>query len=183
MITMQELLEDKKFREFMTTKPKVPVSAQHSILSPMWVVYVRLHPNQAWKRRSFERYSEAFKFMKVCLGKSVHDLAIHNKRVAFDPPRKLVRIKGKFVTGPDGVQRQATKFIDWQPKLLGVEETHEWCMYCRRPTVFKRYSKHPAIQKDRPASLWDIPLDDSVRRCCICGCSERIAIPWQRRRF
>jgi len=181
MIPMSELLKDPAYRRFITRLPEVPTPANNKVLSPMWVVYVRLKPDSPWKRKSFRSYKKAFKFFNKARKVGVYDLAINNKRIYYDPPSRFVRIKGKFVIGSDGVKRQATKLVEWKPRLSAEDADHEWCGYCRRPVEFKYYNKHAAIK--RPDSLWDIPLDNSVRRCCICGASERIAIPWQHRRF
>jgi RNase P subunit RPR2 len=50
--------------------------------------------------------------------------------------------------------------------LQPEDEEHHWCKYCRRPTVFKYYTSHKRLGT----------VDPWVRRCCICGASERIAI-------
>ena len=172
---MSELVKDPVYKRFLQTKPKLPKVARNrgGILSPPWVVYVQREVGGNWGKREFWKYSEAFKFLKKALKLGVHDAALNCKRVAFDPPTRFVRIKGKFVVGSDGVRRQATKQVVWKPKLDGSDPDHEWCMYCRRPTEFKYFRRHKAL----PA------IDPTVRRCCICGASERIALIESRRRY
>lgn len=175
MITMSELLEDKVFREFMLTAPKTPKVARHESLAPMWWVYVQKTADSRWRRKGFKKYKKAYKFMKLALESGYHDASITNRRIDFDPPKRWVRIKNKFVVGSDGVRRQAKKQVDWRPKLPPDETEHHWCRFCRRPTVFKHYSKHHALPSFGNSLSWD------VRRCCICGGSERIAMSFKER--
>lgn len=170
---MRDLLDDKRYKEYLLQKPKLPAVARDPSLSPPWVIYVQMEADGRWRRKSFNTYREAFQFFKKLLPRA-HDLAFNNKRIPQEPPTRLVRIKGKYVMGSDGVKRQATKVVRWQPKLGPDEADHEWCMYCRRPTLFRFYSRHHALKNGG--------VDGTVRRCCICGASERIALlPRQRR--
>lgn len=176
MMTMSELLEDPAFRKFMMTSPKTPAVARGEHLSPMWVVYVQKVPSGKWRRRSFRKYKKAVIFMTKALNLGYHDAAINNRRIGFDPPTRIVRIKGKFKVGSDGVKRQVTKIVVWKPRIpIGEDDEHHWCRACRRPTVWKHYSKHPALNQ--------FPvLDYNVRRCCICGGSERVNMNYNDRR-
>ena len=177
MIPMTELVKDPVYKRYLQTKPVLPAVARSKKLmrTPPWVVYVQKEADGAWGKKEFWKYSEAFNFMKRALKLGVHDAAINCRRVGFLPPSRFVRIKGKYVLGSDGVKRQATKAVPWKPKLDVSDPDHEWCMYCRRPTVFKYYRKHKALK-----SLGF--LDNTIRRCCICGASARIAIPSKTRR-
>lgn len=178
MITIAELLEDDRYKQFFTTMPKVPVVSKAPTLSPPWVLYVQLDLDGPWRTKQFEKYSDAFKFFKkLRASRGLHDAAIHNKRVAFDPPTRMVRIKGKFIEGSDGKLRQATKVVVWRPRLPSDEAQHHWCMYCRRPTIFRTYRRHRGLKQIVEELSTDIP------RCCICGASARIAIPYQDRMF
>jgi hypothetical protein len=169
---MSELLKDKVFKEFMLTKPKVPRVMKRMGGTP-WVVYVQQEVDGPWGKKEFETYGPAFQFFKAWLKRGAHDLAINNRRIGFDPPLRFARIRGKYITGSDGVRRQATKAIPWKPRLDSGDPDHKWCRYCRRPTIFKYYSKHKRLTM----------VDPTVRRCCICGASERIALmPYDRRR-
>lgn len=164
---MRELLKDDRYKKYLLQKPELPPAAKDRSLSPPWVVYVQLEADGRWRRKGFWKYGEAFKFFKKMLPRA-HDLALNNKRIAFDPPTRIARIKGRYVIGSDGVKRQATKIVRWQPKLGPDDEGHEWCRYCRRPTLFHFYSQHHALRNGG--------VDGSVRRCNICGASERIAL-------
>lgn len=166
MITLLELLEDKKFREHFTTKPRLPAVA--ASLSPPWVVYVqRGNASGPWARKRFDTYGEAFRWLKPRLGE-FHDAAITCPKVASYGPSRMVRIKGKFIQGSDGVKRQATKRVAWKPTIPADDlDEHRWCPYCRRPTAFRWFSQHHALGKLSGASL-------SFRRCFICGVSENM---------
>lgn len=170
MITMSELIEDKVYRRFLETKPVIPPIARSKRLqiSPPWTVYVQREADGSWGKKDFWKYSEAFNFMRKALRLGVHDAAINCKRVAFRPPNRFARIRGKYIVGSDGIRRQATKAVPWQPRLGPGQPDHTWCPYCRRPTVFKYYRRHKAIKLAF--------IDSSVRRCCICGCSERLTL-------
>lgn len=175
MIQMSELVRDPVYKKYLQTKPKLPAIARsrRMMATPPWVVYVQREVAGPWGKREFWKYSEAFNFMKRALKLGVHDAAINCKRLGFDPPTRFVRIKGKYVLGSDGVKRQATKEVPWKPRLDGSDPDHEWCMYCRRPTEFKYYRKHKRLTT----------IDTTVRRCCICGASERIALLPNKRRI
>ena len=169
MITMAELLQDADYRKFLTTAPSLPAHAVNKEMntSKPWVVYVQREAGGRWGKREFWTYKKAFRFFKAAvIDHKVHDAALNNKRVGFDPPFKWVRVRGKFVVDSKGNKRQAQARVYWKPKLPPDEvEDHHWCKYCRRPTVFKSYSKHKRLG-----------AVDPTLRCCICGASSRIAI-------
>lgn len=174
MIPMSELLKDRFYRSFLEKTPELPevAASKTKAKTPPWVVYVQRDVDGKWGRRAFWKYKKALKFMLKYVDAGAHDAALNCRRVAFDPPSRRVRIKGKFVRGSDGVERQATKLVTWRlPAALAADEQeHHWCKYCRRPTVFKYYRRHKAL-KDLEQ------VDQSVPRCSICGASARIAIP------
>lgn len=172
---MSELVKDSTYKRFLQTKPPLPspVRRPRPDISPPWVVYVQRKPGGKWGKREFWKYSEAFKFLRRALKASVHDAALNCKRVGFPPPNRFVRIRGKYVVGSDGVRRQQTKSVTWKPKLDVGDPEHHWCMYCRRPTVFKWYQRHHRLGV----------VDPNVPRCCICGASARVAVPLSDRTF
>lgn len=180
MLTMPELIKDSTYRKFLLTKPATPVISRDPrvMKTPPWVVYVQKEPHGRWGKKEFWKYSEAFNFLKRALKLGVHDAALHNRRIPTDPPARRVRIKGKFVLDSSGNKVQLTREVEWTWKgLLEPEESeHHWCLYCRRPTVFGYYRKHKARQPG-------MPIDSTIPRCCICGGSARVAIPFGHRRF
>lgn len=175
MIPMSELVKDPVYRRFLETKPITPVVSRSPKLasSPPWRVYVQREMGGSWGWKDFWKYSEAFKFMRAWLKRGAYDIAINNKRIPFDPPLRFARIKGKYITGSDGVVRQATTTVPWKPKLTPEDGEHHWCRYCRRPTVFKFYTRHKRLGY----------VDSTVPRCCICGSSARIALTADDRLF
>lgn len=176
MMTMRELLADKVYRAYLAETPITPEIASHPSMSPQWVVYVQKTANGRWQRKSFRKYKKAHKFLWTIIERGWNDAAIHNRRITFHPPSRIVRIKGKFFVDAKGERRQVTKQATWKPKLpVGEDEEHFWCMACRRPTVWGHYSRHPAIKGYEQ-------LDYSVRRCRICGGSERINMMYPDRR-
>lgn len=170
MIPMSELVKEPGYRKFLETMPKTPIISRDKAVqkSPPWVVYVQIESGGKWGKKEFWKYTKAFKFFRACMKQGVHDATINNKRVPTPPPSRMVRIKGKYITGSDGVRRQATTSVEWQmPALLRADyPDHHWCLYCRRPVLWKFYSKHPRLG----------PVDPFIPRCCICGVSARIGI-------
>jgi hypothetical protein len=164
MIRMSELLEDPTYRRFMTSKPKMPKHLRDPqvMMSAPWVVYIQRESGGPWGKKSFWKYKDALEFLSRAVYKHhVWDACLNNKRYGFEPPQKLVKVKGKYVNGV-----QVTKYIRWVPKLGPGEEDHHWCKYCRRPTVFKFYSRHKVLGN----------VTQDIPRCCICGASARIAV-------
>lgn len=165
MITLPELLEDPIYKKYFLTPPKLPKVPR---INPPWRVYVQLEQGGPWSKskRDFWKYSEAFAFLKPLLKEGrLHDGAIVCKPKSFAPPKKLVKIKGKFVTTSRGTREQATKYIYHFPPIPADEAHHTWCGYCRRPTVFKTYTKHHAFKHADAFAPFR-------RRCSICGASE-----------
>lgn len=164
MMTIHELLEDKTYKEFFTTRPQIPQVHPDQI---PWRVYVQREANGGWAKKEFALYTAAFKFLKPYL-KTCHDAAIQSKGVAYQPPARTVRItkngKPVMVDGKPKLRR-----IVWQPKLPYDEVPHTWCTYCRRPTVFAWFSKHHAFPKG-------YELVTPYQRCVICGTSERLVL-------
>lgn len=166
-LTIHDLLEDPQYKAFFC---KIPVLPESPSIKPPWRLFIQLKGDKRWRIKDFDTYPEAFNFLKKKLKAGVvHDAAIHCRRFSYPPPVVMKRIRGKYVRGSDGKERPATKRADWKPKLPDDLERHDWCPWCRRPTVFKYYTRHHALQKI------GLPIDPSVARCNICGASTRIA--------
>jgi hypothetical protein len=174
VISIHDLLEDPSYKSFFCTPPKLPPSARRSDLSPPWILYVKLHGDPRWRRREHATYADAFKQLRKLMHEGrVWDAAINSKRCSFAPPMRIVRVKGQYMIDSTGTRRQVTKQIEWRPRLPADEvESHRWCPYCRRATVFRYYSKHHALGAE---IVPGVRADGSVQRCCICGASERVA--------
>jgi hypothetical protein len=90
-----------------------------------------------WFRADLPSYAQAFGGVKLRLSEC-WDMTIHCKPQGFKPP--VAKVNGKKI---------------WIP----MPEGHSWCSFCRRPTVFQYYEKHPNCRFVTPEEL----------RCLICG--------------
>ena len=168
MITIFDLLEDEDYKAFFIKNVKLP---PHLLNGKRWRLWVQLKRNRQWKKKDFASYADAFKYFRASRD-HILDAAIGCPGYEFKPPSKVVRVKGKYHVGNDGVRRQVTKLVTWKPKLpLGEEEAHNWCPYCRRPTVFRQFSKHHALLASHTGG---VGIDNRLLRCTICGASENI---------
>ena len=168
MLTLIDLLEDPIYKAYFCRVPKLPATTS---TSPPWRLFVLKKGEKVWRRKDFPTYSAAFKVLKKMLKQGVvRDAAIHCKRMSFPPPVRMMKIRGKYVIGSDGVRRQASKRVDWQPKNQSdIFDDHQWCPWCRRPTIFNYYSRHQNLNG------LGMPIDPSTLRCSICGASTRIS--------
>lgn len=103
-----------------------------------WRLFVQREEGGPWARGDIPSYAKAFGGVKLRLS-DAHDMAIHCKPQRFKPPIVKVAGKRKYNPCPDG---------------------HTWCEYCRRPTVFRYFKKHPNIK---------MPINSEEKRCTICG--------------
>lgn len=177
LIRMAELVEDPFYNEFLDRPPLVPDDRDRKAsfrLKP-WVVYVRRHADGKWGKREFWSYKKALKFLRYALKLGVYDAALNNRRYWSAPPNRIVRVRGKYVQNSRGKTVQATKLVEWKPRteLLLEEEEHDWCGYCRRPTVYRHFGKHRMLGNVSPM----------IDRCSICGASRRIGPTYKNRRF
>lgn len=161
MISLRELLQDPIYKAYFSKIPKLPRSALQCSTPPWRVLF---KTNGRWKSVNADTYKNAYLILKRS---GFEDGAISCRRVQFQPPIRNVRIKNKFYIDNDGNKKQVVRSVTWRPKLPEAEQSHNWCPYCRRPTVFAYYRKHHALSLN-------VELDPSVLRCGICGASERI---------
>lgn len=178
MITLPELLDDRHYREFFLKVPKTlkPMPGQKP-----WRVFIQQKSGGPWAKKEYERYADAFALVRKYLKDGrLHDGAIHSRGIAFGPPERVAKVvkggrpvyhtgqNGKRVLGADGKPIQVTRTVLWRPKLDVAEETHLWCTYCRRPTVFRWFISHHAL---KASGLSDM-VNPGDRRCTICGARE-----------
>jgi hypothetical protein len=180
-IRFRDLLEENRaFRDFCKTIPKTPF---HRSGKP-WRVYVQLEAGGRWARRDFARYSEAFNFaVRLMRDRSPWDLAIHCRNRSTPMPGRWVNLtrdgkpvyltvgkgKEKQYVLRDGKKVRKQKFVP-----MHLPPGHEWCRYCRRPTIFRWFSKHHAFDMTDPSTVFH----PSYLRCTICGVSEN-SITWR----
>lgn len=163
MITLDELLDDKRYREYFLRVPKLPHIER---IHPPWRLYVQRDSGSPWSRKDFETYREAYLFYKSRYKNVSHDASITSRAHAFYPPVRIVKLTRAGVPLLDKNGIQQTKEVFWRVSLPDDEIPHRWCPYCRRPTIFTWFSKHHAFPKGAP-------MDPSQVRCTICGVSER----------
>jgi hypothetical protein len=181
---MLALLKDPNFGRFFRTVPKTQSPLWRPGMTPPWRVYVLLpakkgqkgepDKRERWARKDFRTYKEAYHWIvEGGRYKEWLDFALHSRRMMFPPPTRVVKIsKGGrpvMVKGADGVSRQMTRLVP-----MRMPPSHEWCPYCRRPTVFGWFSRHHAFP-DKPGA---VKPDTGQRRCTICGISER-GVKWR----
>lgn len=159
MLTIHELLEDRQYKEFFLKQPQMPALYRQQQMTP-WRVYIQRELDGPWAKKDLPSYTEAFKLFKR-YKPDIHDAAICSRAIAFAPPHRLVRIKGKYVEHR-GKKVQVTKLVVWKPKLPSEESPHNWCTYCRRPTVFRYFSRHHAFGREMTIAQEEL-------RCTICG--------------
>lgn len=175
MLNIHDLLADPVYREFLTKRPTLP--KHYTSANKPFRLYVLLKKDHKWHSKRFGTYDEAFTALKKYLPHA-SDAAINCPGVGFSPPQRIVRIKGKYFTNAKGEKDQVTKLVVWLPKVPDGEfEDHNWCPYCRRPTVFRRFTRHHALPVSRTAG---VPIDPTLLRCSICGASEAI-VPLRRK--
>lgn len=161
MITLSELIDDPTYRKFMHRLPNLGPHTQ-----PPWRLYVQREMDGPWGKKDFEEYEEALNTLKRFLDRGVHNATIQCRPTGFKPPRKIVRVTrdGRPVMiKRGGKEIPKTQLIPWRPKVSTDQASHTWCPYCRRPTIFRWFTKHHALPPE---------FDPSVQRCTICGVSE-----------
>lgn len=177
MITLNELLDDKRFRAFFSTAPKMtkPLPGQKP-----WRVLIQKKQGGPWAKKEVETYADGFRIIRQNIrAGALYDGTIQSRGIAFGPPIRVAKVtkgghpvwhtrNGKAILGPDGQRIQKTVAVEWKPKLDPADETHTWCTFCRRPTVFRWFRSHHAL---RAANLQEL-VDPSDRRCTLCGARE-----------
>jgi hypothetical protein len=103
-----------------------------------WWIYLR--SNGAWTRTKFESYKKAFGEARLLLA----DLDLDDD----------------FAITSRGKQF-------WPPDEYQIPEGHLWCLYCRRPTIFRHFRRHHAF----PTLHYEVSKE--FARCSICGVSQQ----------
>jgi hypothetical protein len=165
MITLDELLRDKQYREYFIKPPKLP--AHYTPAMKPWKLYIMKKGEMKWRAHRFGTYKEAFEAFKK-MRPVTQNAAINCPALAFLPPLKTVRVKGKFEV-VRGKQKPVVKTIVWKPRIEADMADHHWCGHCRRPTIWRAVAL--GARRNGPVYL---PEGETALRCTICGASERI---------
>jgi hypothetical protein len=140
MMTLRELLEDPIYAKWFSKPPK-----EHEFTK--WRVYVQKKPGKRWRKKDFDRWAPAHKFLMAHVGEW-YNASLTCRNDHYRPP--VVRYQGT---------RQYYK------KVLLVE-AHIWCPYCRRPTMFGYFTHHHNFPR---GGIQPMP---HFLRCGICGIRE-----------
>ena len=162
MVTINELLENKQFKQFFLTAPKLP--SHYTPETKPWRLLMLLTPQGKWQSRRFGTYNEAFKVFKAQRGEGLHNAAINCPGLAFRPPIRNVRTKRLDAKGKPVIATMVYKYRE------SADVTpHDWCGYCRRPTIFLVSRRGP-----KRAGNMILPPTEVKNRCTLCGSSEEI---------
>lgn len=172
MLNIHELLEDEQYKKYFLTRPPMPQAPR---IAPPWRLYVQLEPGGRWAKRDAFDYKEAVVAFARLRKRGLHDASITCRPIAWDPPSRIVRVKGKFAKNSKGELVQVTREVFWKPKVPADEEQHLWCPYCRRPTIFRPFATHHAF-----AGEYKMMMDPGASRCTICGIRREGLGPWAR---
>lgn len=175
MITLPELLKDPEYKAYFSKVPKLPPAALASS-TPPWRLMIEVKPDlddtrRIWRQGDFLTYGDAFRVLKKNMS-ILTDGAIISKRIQFPQPLTRVKVPGKFaISKLTGKRIAVFEEIPWQPPVMAHDpEGHNWCPYCRRPTIFAKFRKHHALRKS------PVAVDPTSLRCWICGTSERLVV-------
>lgn len=169
LMPFQEQLEMyPQLKQFFTQRP-----IEHAVIratretSPPWRVWVQRATGSTWGKRDFCTYAQAFEFWKKYRRHS-HDASVSSKRQSFVPPERTVKVvkngEPVMVKSGDGTLRQQTRSVPLKPP-----SGHQWCVYCRRFTIFAWFRQHHAFDPKNAKTCFD----SSALRCAVCGVSER----------
>lgn len=139
---MRELLRDPLYRSYFLQTPKFPFKLA---LDKPWRVWADVGGEDDegyyladFRKKDFPTFAEAFAFVKPRI-KKWDDFAITSRIIGFVPPKPV--------------------------KAL-YSEDYDWCIMCRRPTLFEPHDTHHALRDDIHRYFVDWPI------CIFCGSRE-----------
>lgn len=136
-IRLRTLLKEDTFYRRWFMKPPTLTVLQRADATP-WRLFVQHEEGGRWSKVDLRTYHRAYAEARVRLPE-VWDMTIHSRPQAFRPP----------------ILKQGKKRI-----YLPIPDGHKWCVYCRRPTVFAYFDRHPNIR---------MTINPEELRCLICG--------------
>ncbi len=169
MIPLSQLLEDKTFDKYFHTTPHLyPIQCDGRLV---WRVWIKPTQKSPWRKKDVARYSNAVELVDARL-EDVYDAAVQCRGRSYQPPVKRVQIVRDGVPQFDEAGHRLVRSTVWKTPSALVQSygPHDWCYYCRRPTVFAYISNHHAF---RGTTLGAFATND-VRRCTLCGISHDI---------
>jgi hypothetical protein len=145
MMNMRELLKDPLYRRYFLLSPRFPYSLA---IDKPWRLWVDLGTENEsnFRKKDFETFGEAFNYIKVKTDRfkkipdRIADFAISSRIIGFVAPKSV----------------QAAYLEDYQ-----------WCIMCRRPTLFEPYETHHALRQSIHRYFTDVPV------CIFCGNREQ----------
>lgn len=148
MMNMRELLRDPLYKRYFLTAPRFPYKLASE---KPWRLWVDLGIDSDggeyisdFRKKDFATFKEAFNYIKpkirlIGQDPGITDFAISSRIIGFVAPRSV----------------QATYIGDYQ-----------WCIMCRRPTLFEPYDTHHALKNSLHRYFTDMPI------CMFCGSRE-----------
>lgn len=175
MIPIGELLEDKTFQKFFTTTPHM--YPHQAARVDGWRLWVKFNANSPWRRKDVAQYQSGVNFVLSRLDDgTIYNAVLQCRGVSYKPPTRKFLIRDPKTQQPvlvvDSKGRVSKKVLEkvWAPDSGLIQEygPHDWCFYCRRPTVFAYFRKHHAFA----GTALEPYYDGSIRRCAVCGISH-----------
>lgn len=172
MITLRELLQDSAYKQYFLKVPKLP--GHYTPESLPWKLMILKVGEKQWRVKKFGTYPEAFEAVKKLLkNPDIFDMVINCPGLDWQPPIRVFKAKVKGKLDKNNNPVIVTRAQVWKPKIDSDMQPHNWCPYCRRPTVFKYFETHPSMTKQRVGRRGS-GVDPTLLRCTICGASERL---------
>lgn len=145
MITMRELLKDPLYRRYFLTSPKFPFRLALDKPWRVWAIVgdTREDPDiwvPDFRKKDFPTFKDAFTFIKPRINK-YRDFSITSRVIGFVPPKS---VRAQF------------------------GEDYDWCIMCRRPTIFEPHTTHHALKDEIHRYFVEWPV------CMFCGSREEM---------
>lgn len=170
MVRMQDLVEHEDFWNWMHKEPKQPQVNGTNSLGLGWVVMVQREENGPWGRVRVETYDEGLSKLERWLDREIWDVALLNLRREYPPP--LLGYQTKKRKKAVRNSRGELLYHTWERIDVPVRwrwptpHGERWCPHCRRPTKFRVFRRHPAINCDPMMKRIDLVAEP---RCSVCG--------------
>ena len=156
---LRDLLSFGSYRQYFRTNPPMP----DNLINNPWQVWGHKADNSGWSSWCVRTYRDAYTIVKEWYNQThiYDDLCIVSRTVLFKEPWTQEK------------HLQSGKIISEYPTFKGLwdRNEYEWCMRCRRPTIFE-YWRKPTHRALRLAPILTI---DEPYRCYYCGVRRSFA--------